>query len=77
MFIANMTDPPPFNNVVITDKLPRSPLKPSIQPYLHLPSNLSHILLAHVSRRDSQLTPYIPVLHSEKLKVSTSMYSQS
>jgi hypothetical protein len=28
--------------------------------------------LAHVSRRDSQLTPYIPVLHSEKLKVSTS-----
>jgi len=77
MFIANMTDPSPFNNVVMPVKLQQSPLKPSIQPYLHLRSNLSHILLTHVSHRDSQLTPYMPVLHSENLKVNSSTYSQS
>ena len=77
MFIANMTDPPPFNNVFIPVKLQRSPLQHSMQPYLHLLSNLSHILLIHVSHRDSQLTPYIPVLHSENFKVNTSMYSYS
>ena len=39
-----------------------------MQPYVHFPTNLSHILLIHVSQRDSQLTPNVPVIHSEKKK---------
>jgi len=53
-------------NICVPDKLQRSPLKPSIQPYVQFPSNLSHILLIHVSQCDSQFTPYVPVLHSAK-----------
>jgi len=69
MCIKNMTVPLLGINVGIPVKLQLSPLKPSTQAYVQLPSNLSHILLTHVSQRDSQFTPYVPVLHSEnKLK---------
>ena len=52
-------------NIVIPVRLQRSPLKPPIHPYVHFPSNMSHILLTHASHRASQLTPYLPVLQSE------------
>ena len=52
-------------NIVIPVRLQRSPLKPPIQPCIHFPSNLSHILLTQVSQRASQLTPCVPVLQSE------------
>ena len=68
MFTANMTDLTLFNNVVMPVKLQQSYLKPSIQPYLQLPSCLLHILLTHVRQWESQLTPYLPVVHSEEKK---------
>jgi hypothetical protein len=55
----------PCTNIVIPVILQRSPLRRPTQPYVHFPSNLSHILLTHVSHRASQLTPYVPVLQSE------------
>ena len=48
-------------NICVPDKLQRSPLKPSIQPYVQFPSNMSHIMLIHVSQ-------CVPVLHSAKRK---------
>ena len=48
------------------DKLQRTLLKPFMQPYAQFPSRDSHILPTHASHRDSQLTPYVPVVHSEK-----------
>jgi hypothetical protein len=37
----------------------------SMQPCLQFPSRLSHILLTHVWQCDSELFPYLPVVHSE------------
>ena len=53
-------------NLSIPDKLQRTPLKPFMQLYAQFPSRDSHILPTHVSHRDSQLTPYVPVVHPEK-----------
>ena len=53
-------------NICIPNEWQPSPLKPSIQPYLQLPSCLLHILLTHAWQWDSQLIPYLPVVHSEE-----------
>ena len=37
-----------------------------MQPYVQFPSRVSHMFVTHVSQRDSQLKPYVPVAHSEK-----------
>jgi hypothetical protein len=55
----------PGANLSIPDKLQRTPLKPSMQPDVQFPSRGSHILPTHVSQRFSQLTPYVPEVHSE------------
>ena len=59
MFTTNRTIPLLYINIVKPVKLQRSPLKPTIQPYVQFPSNLSHILLINVSQQDSQLTPNV------------------
>ena len=59
MFTTNRTIPLLYINIVKPVKLQRSPLKPSIHPYVQFPSNLSHILLIHVSQQDSQLRQYV------------------
>jgi hypothetical protein len=51
---------------IIPGNLQLSPLKPSIQPYVQCPFSLSHSLLTHVSQLYSQLTPYVPEVHSGK-----------
>ena len=55
----------PGANLSLPDKLQRTPLKPSMQPYVQFPSRGSHIVPTHVSQRCSQLTPYAPEVHSE------------
>ena len=54
------------SNVRIPGNWQLSPVKPSIQPYAHCPSCLSHSFLTHVSHLYSQLTPYVPEVHSGK-----------
>jgi hypothetical protein len=51
-------------------------LNPSIQPYVQFPSRVSHMFATHVSQRDSQLKPYVPVAHSEKkiMHIVTQVY---
>jgi hypothetical protein len=49
----------PGANLSLPDKLQRTPLKPSMQPYVQFPSRGSHILPTHVSQRCSQLTPIV------------------
>ena len=56
----------PGANLSLPNKLQRTPLKPSMQPYVQFPSAGSHILPTHVSQRCSQLTPNVPEVHSEK-----------
>jgi len=53
-------------NICIPNEWQPSPLKPSIQPYVQCPSCVLHIMLTHVSQWYSQLTPYLPVVHSEQ-----------
>jgi hypothetical protein len=38
----------------------------NFEPYVHFPSKLSHSFLTHVSQLYSQLTPYVPEVHSVK-----------
>jgi hypothetical protein len=45
----------PGANLSLPDKLQRTPLKPSMQPYVQFPSRGSHILPTHVSQRCSQV----------------------
>ena len=51
---------------IVPDKLQQTHLKPSMQPYVQFLSRVSHMLPTHVSQRDSQMTPYVAVAHSEK-----------
>jgi hypothetical protein len=57
----------PGPNLIISDVLQPSPLKPSIQSYVQFPSRVPHMLPTHVSQRCSLLTPYVPVVHSENV----------
>ena len=60
---------------IVPDKLQQTPLKSSMQPYVQFLSRVSHMLPTHVSQRDSQLTPYVLVAHSEKkMRYVTQVY---
>ena len=61
---------------IVPDKLQQAPLKSSMQPYVQFLSRVSHMLPTHVSQRDSQMTPCVPVAHSEKNALRyTSIYT--
>ena len=59
---------------IVPDKLQQTPLKSSMQPYVQFLSRVSHMLPKHVSQWDSQMTPYVPVAHSEKKCASLHKY---